>query len=134
MDIHDAINQNKYARFINFYENDRHVLVHYFLHRDQGGQHEYDNYLTLYCKDTGKILDFKSASENNIWVDLMAHPCCVHENQFVGTITAEELLNLASKIEGNDTFSEKIKACAEQINEMDNPILVRFTFKSLSDV
>jgi hypothetical protein len=132
--IHDAINQNKYARFVNFYENDRHVLVNYYLHRNKGKQHEYDNYLAVYCKYTGNILDFKSSSENNIWVDLVAYPCCVDENQFIGLITADKLLNLASKIDGNDTFSRKIKACAKQINEMDNPILVRFSFKSLSDI
>jgi hypothetical protein len=132
--IHDAMNQNKYARFVNFYENDRYILVDYFLHRSNGKQHEYDKYLAVYCKNTGTTLGFRSSSENNIWVDLMVHPYCVIDNEFFSLITADDLLNLASKIDGDDVLSRKVKACAEQINEMDNPVLVRFSFKSSLDV
>jgi hypothetical protein len=49
-------------------------------------------------------------------------------------INADELLDLASEITGNDAVSEKIKKCAEQISETDNPVLVRFDFKSFKDI
>ena len=127
--IHSGINQNKYVRFVNFYENDRHVLVSYYIHRDNESQHEYDVYLTVYCKNTGNTINFKGSSEARMWVDLLIHPYCVQENQFVSLIAADDLLDLASTINENDAFSEKVKACAKQIEEMDNPILVRFDFK-----
>jgi hypothetical protein len=127
--IHNAINQNKYARFVNFYETDKHILVSYNLHRDKGKQHEYDAYLAVYSKDTGTTLNFKSSPENSIWVDLMIHPYCVQGDQFVSLINADKLLDLASKIDGDDVFSKKVKVCAKQISETDNPVLVRFDFK-----
>jgi hypothetical protein len=39
------------------------------------------------------------------------------------------LLDIASKIDDDSAFSEKIKNCAKQINEMDNPIAVSFKLK-----
>ena len=128
--IHDAINQNKYARFINFFVTEKHVLVNYYIHRDNGKQHEYDTYLAVYCKNTANVLNFKGSTAGNTWVDLMARPYCVQGNQFVGLVEADKLLNLASKINEEDALSKKVKACAKQIGETDNPVLVRFNFKS----
>jgi hypothetical protein len=123
--IHNAINANKYARWINFWENDRHLLVNY--HIDNDGK--YDIYLAIYFKDTGQTLNFKGSS-GDVHVNLMTHPYCLHGNQFIGLIQADELLELASKIKGDDPVSEKVRKCAAQLSETDNPVMVRFSFKS----
>ena len=123
--VHNAINDNKYARWVNFWENDRHLLVNYQIDNDG----KYDIYLAVYFKGTGHTLNFKGGSKD-IFVNLMTHPYCIHGNRFIGLIQANELLELASKITGNDPISEKVKKCAKQLSEMDNPVMVRFSFKS----
>ena len=120
-----AINDGKYARWVNFWENDRHLLVNYYI--DNNGKN--DAYLAVYFKDTGHTLNFKGGVKD-IFVNLMTHPYCMYGNRFVGLIQADELLELASKITGNDPVSEKVKKCAKQLSEMDNPVMVRFSFKS----
>jgi hypothetical protein len=124
MATHKAINQNQYARFVNVWENDRHVIVNYYIDRDG----EYDIYLALYGKDTGHTPVLKNSPENP-YAELFVHPYCVQGNRFTGLIAADKLLEIASKIKGSDAVPEKVKKCAEQIAETDNPVLVRFTFK-----
>jgi hypothetical protein len=127
MEIHGAVNRNKYARFVNFWENDSHAIVNYYISRE-GGERDYETYLAVYCKRTGKTFVFKSAPGNA--ANLVIHPYCVWDNLFTGLIATDELLDLASSMTGNDPVSEKIRKCAEQVSEGDNPVLVQFRFKS----
>jgi hypothetical protein len=125
MRINNAIDDNSYGRWVNFWENDSHLLVNYQIHNNG----KYDIYLAVYFRDTGHTLNFKGLSDD-IYVNLMIHPYCIHGNQFIGLIQADELLELASKIKKNDSISEKVKKCATQISETDNPVMVRFSFRS----
>jgi hypothetical protein len=124
--IYAAVNQREYAKFISFCENKEHLIVGYCIQHDKTDCF----YITIYFKNTGKSFNFKSAS-TDLLVNLIVHPHCVGEEQFVSLIPAYELLEIASKIDADESVLEKIKKCVKQIDESSNPVLVRYNFKSL---
>jgi hypothetical protein len=126
-EIYDAVNRNKYAKFIYLRGNDTHLIIAYAIQDDKDAK-KYCNYLAVYNKKTGATYNFKESS-GDLWADLMIHPYCVQGNQFVSLISAEILMEIASKMDGGDIFSEKVKKCAEQMDESDNPVMVRFVLK-----
>jgi hypothetical protein len=126
LQIYDAVNQREYVKFIHFCENKENLIVGYCIQHDKTDCY----YISIYFKNTGKVFNFKSAS-TDLLVNLIVHPHCVDGNQFVSLISADELLEIASKNDNNDFVAEKIKKCAKQIDEFSNPVLVRYNFKPI---
>jgi hypothetical protein len=123
-EIYDGINQNNYAKWVNFWATDSHIIVGYAIQDDKKDC----NHLAIYNKNTGATFNFKE-SPGNLPVNIIVHPYCVQGNRIISLISAEELLEIASKIDGSAAFAEKIKKCAAQIEETDNPVMVQYVFK-----
>jgi hypothetical protein len=124
-EIYDALNRNKYVKFIKFFESNKHLIIGYTIQQDDKKDCKY---LAIHFKSKGSTFTFKNFSDDML-ANLVVDPYCVHGDQFISLISAEDLLDIASKIDDDSAFSEKIKNCAKQINEQDNPIAVSFKLK-----
>jgi hypothetical protein len=127
-EIYNAIDQNKYVKFINFHESNEHLIIGYTIRQDDKKDCKY---ISIHFKDTGNTFNFKEKPSNDVLANLMMRPYYVRGNQFLSLISAEDLLDMASKIESDDDISKKVKRYAKQIDMEDNPIVVLFSLKKL---
>ncbi|MDR3235658.1 MAG: 6-bladed beta-propeller [Prevotellaceae bacterium] len=118
-EIYEKIDNNHYAKWLSFLENDRHLVVGYAIKKDL----EEPRHLAIYSRETGAVYNFR---DSDPVVALFAYPNCLSGNAFVSIIEADKFLKIASQIKGNDAVSEKIKQYAERVIEDDNPILIKY--------
>ena len=127
-EIYNAIDKNEFVKHVNVWETNTQLIISYIIqHEIPLGKRGYD-YLSIYFKETGEIYNYKNSREN-ILTKLIIRPYWADDSQITGLISSEELLDIADEISPDDPFAQKIKKCAEQINEFANPILVMCRFK-----
>jgi hypothetical protein len=125
-EMRDAINKKECALFVHHLENETHIIIDYCINYDN----KYCPFMTSYNKNNGKTYNFRETSDN-LLVNLLIHPYCVQEGQFVSIIPADIFLDFASEIDCKNTdLQDKIKKCAERVGISDNPIMVKYSLKS----
>jgi len=127
-EIYNAVDKNEYAKHINVLETSTQLIISYIIQHDIPLGKRGRAYLAIYSNETENIYNYAD-SHDNIFAKLFLRPYLVDTDgdQIIGLIDAEEILDIASKINIDNPIAEKVKKCAEQIDKSSNPILIRYT-------